>query len=104
MRASALLSRSCRLLCLGPFSRAAHALDQDMNMQSRARVYADVNVTRPRDYWDYETLTVQWGCALLHIHPSAAACGCCKTAERRQSHCLSTCWVGLAGNPITKLI
>ncbi|XWS21274.1 hypothetical protein CRYUN_Cryun30bG0041800 [Craigia yunnanensis] len=28
---------------------------------SRARVYADVNVKRPRDYWDYESLTVQWG-------------------------------------------
>ncbi|KAH9755740.1 casein kinase ii subunit alpha [Citrus sinensis] len=28
---------------------------------SRARVYADVNVHRPRDYWDYESLTVQWG-------------------------------------------
>ncbi|GLT65193.1 hypothetical protein SLA2020_376370 [Shorea laevis] len=28
---------------------------------SRARVYADVNVHRPRDYWDYESLTVQCG-------------------------------------------
>ncbi|GFP83919.1 casein kinase ii subunit alpha-1 [Phtheirospermum japonicum] len=28
---------------------------------SRARVYADVNVHRPRDYWDYESFTVQWG-------------------------------------------
>jgi len=28
---------------------------------SRARVYADVNVHRPRDYWDYEALTVNWG-------------------------------------------
>ncbi|GMN34957.1 hypothetical protein TIFTF001_005006 [Ficus carica] len=28
---------------------------------SRARVYADVNVHRPRDYWDYESLAVQWG-------------------------------------------
>jgi casein kinase II subunit alpha len=30
-------------------------------MQSRARVYADANVDRPRDYWDYEALTVEWG-------------------------------------------
>lgn len=30
-------------------------------MMSRARVYADVNVTRPKDYWDYETLSIQWG-------------------------------------------
>mmetsp|Transcript_14165 Transcript_14165/g.42367 ORF Transcript_14165/g.42367 Transcript_14165/m.42367 type:complete len:338 (+) Transcript_14165:188-1201(+) len=28
---------------------------------SRARVYADVNVVRDRDYWDYESLQVQWG-------------------------------------------
>ncbi|KAE8704865.1 Casein kinase II subunit alpha-1 [Hibiscus syriacus] len=28
---------------------------------SKSRVYADVNVIRPKDYWDYETLTVQWG-------------------------------------------
>jgi len=28
---------------------------------SRARVYADVNLQRPRDYWDYEALTVNWG-------------------------------------------
>jgi len=28
---------------------------------SRARVYADVNVHRPRDYWDYEALQVTWG-------------------------------------------
>jgi len=89
MRASALLSRSCRLLCLGPFSRAAHALDQDMNMQSRARVYADVNVTRPRNYWDYETLTVQWGFARPHIHPSAAACA---AAARQQSAVRVTAW------------
>mmetsp|Transcript_7800 Transcript_7800/g.19169 ORF Transcript_7800/g.19169 Transcript_7800/m.19169 type:complete len:349 (-) Transcript_7800:1113-2159(-) len=28
---------------------------------SRARVYRDVNVLRPSDYWDYEALTVDWG-------------------------------------------
>lgn len=28
---------------------------------SNFRVYADVNVHRPRDYWDYEALTVNWG-------------------------------------------
>ncbi|KAJ0096323.1 hypothetical protein Patl1_28558 [Pistacia atlantica] len=30
-------------------------------VMSKARVYADVNVLRPKDYWDYESLTVQWG-------------------------------------------
>lgn len=28
---------------------------------SKAKVYTDVNVTRPKEYWDYESLTVQWG-------------------------------------------
>nr|GMC66306.1 casein kinase II subunit alpha-like [Ipomoea batatas] len=28
---------------------------------SKSRVYSDVNVTRPKEYWDYESLTVQWG-------------------------------------------
>lgn len=28
---------------------------------SKARVYADINVHRPKEYWDYETLAVQWG-------------------------------------------
>ena len=28
---------------------------------SASRVYADVNVAAPRDYWDYEALTVAWG-------------------------------------------
>jgi len=26
-----------------------------------ARVYSDVNVKRPREYWDYESLVVNWG-------------------------------------------
>jgi hypothetical protein len=30
-------------------------------VMSKARVYAEVNVQRPKDYWDYEALTVQWG-------------------------------------------
>ncbi|XAR51354.1 Non-specific serine/threonine protein kinase [Bertholletia excelsa] len=28
---------------------------------SKARIYADVNVIRPKEYWDYESLSVQWG-------------------------------------------
>mmetsp|Transcript_35417 Transcript_35417/g.55297 ORF Transcript_35417/g.55297 Transcript_35417/m.55297 type:complete len:324 (+) Transcript_35417:174-1145(+) len=30
-------------------------------VQSKARVYSDVNVTRPKEYWDYESIAVQWG-------------------------------------------
>lgn len=39
------------------FSKAVRTKDS----MSQARVYADVNVSRPKDYWDYETLSVQWG-------------------------------------------
>ncbi|CAM8907874.1 unnamed protein product [Rhodiola kirilowii] len=35
--------------------------DSDIVAMSKARVYADVNVVRPKEYWDYESLTVQWG-------------------------------------------
>lgn len=28
---------------------------------SKALVYADINLTRPKEYWDYEALVVQWG-------------------------------------------
>ncbi|KAG6774067.1 hypothetical protein POTOM_021416 [Populus tomentosa] len=31
---------------------------------SKARVYTDVNVLRPKEYWDYESLAVQWGLVL----------------------------------------
>lgn len=26
-----------------------------------ARVYADVNAHKPRDYWDYESHPIEWG-------------------------------------------
>lgn len=41
--------------------RIARAFRQ-IGAMSKARVYADVNVQRPKEYWDYEALTVQWGC------------------------------------------
>uniref|UniRef100_A0A8R1I2X9 Casein kinase II subunit alpha n=1 Tax=Caenorhabditis japonica TaxID=281687 RepID=A0A8R1I2X9_CAEJA len=28
---------------------------------SRARVYADINPSRPREYWDYEAHMIEWG-------------------------------------------
>ena len=51
-------------LCIGHrvefATRSASDVERAKNM-SRARVYSDVNVTRPREYWDYENLTVTWG-------------------------------------------
>lgn len=33
----------------------------EMALPSRARVYADVNSHKPREYWDYESYVVDWG-------------------------------------------
>lgn len=32
-----------------------------MAVPSRARVYADVNTHKPREYWEYESYIVDWG-------------------------------------------
>lgn len=32
-----------------------------MPLPSRSRVYSDINSHRPRDYWEYETHTIEWG-------------------------------------------
>ena len=32
-----------------------------MAIPSKARVYADANTRRPREYWDYESHVVEWG-------------------------------------------
>lgn len=40
---------------------------------SRARVYADVNVVRPREYWDYENLAISWGCVAAGARAPEAA-------------------------------
>ena len=41
--------------------------NSQMNGTSRAKVYADVNVNNPRDYWDYENHQTEWGWVLtLH--------------------------------------
>ncbi|KAH0995866.1 hypothetical protein GBA52_019730 [Prunus armeniaca] len=48
-----------------PTAKATHQISASDNLggaaMSKARVYADVNVIRPKEYWDYESLTVQWG-------------------------------------------
>ena len=40
------------------FSKAIRHKD---GMMSTARVYADINTNRPKDYWDYENLSIEWG-------------------------------------------
>lgn len=45
----------------------------DSVQMSRARVYADVNVVRPREYWDYENLAISWGCVAAGARAPEAA-------------------------------
>lgn len=42
--------------------RFSKAIREAGAMMSKARVYADVNVHNSKEYWDYETLAIQWGC------------------------------------------
>lgn len=32
-----------------------------MSAPSRSRVYFDVNLNKPNEYWDYESHPIQWG-------------------------------------------
>ena len=52
------------LRSLSPLGTLAQKIGKSIRRpgaSSKARVYADVNVIRPKEYWDYESLTVQWG-------------------------------------------
>ena len=42
---------------------------------SLARVYRDVNSQRPREYWDYEALSVEWGYVSCVLCASFCRCG-----------------------------
>lgn len=44
-----------------PATNSARHRNRNRTVKSRARVYADVNQHRPREYWNYEALNVQWG-------------------------------------------
>ena len=40
--------------------RIGKAIRRDA-VPSKAKTYAEVNDEKPREYWDYEALSVQWG-------------------------------------------
>ncbi|KAG1368585.1 Casein kinase II subunit alpha-4, chloroplastic [Cocos nucifera] len=58
-------SPTCARTAIGPQTETlAHKIGKSIRRPgaaSKARTYADVNVHRPNEYWDYESLTVQWG-------------------------------------------
>ena len=64
-------SPGCSLHILSPPPRApSRSPDPDRPAaMSKARVYTDVNVLRPKEYWDYEALTVQWGSVIIPSRP-----------------------------------
>lgn len=53
-----------------PFANLAQKIGKSVRrpgVMSKARVYTDVNVQRPKEYWDYEALSVLWGYVLITI-------------------------------------
>jgi casein kinase II subunit alpha len=56
-----------------PATNSARHRNRNRTVKSRARVYADVNQHRPREYWNYEALNVQWGCVCLAPPPQLPA-------------------------------
>lgn len=60
-----------------PFANLAQKIGKSVRRpgaMSKARVYTDVNVQRPKDYWDYEALTIQWGYGHVIFHPNRIIC------------------------------
>lgn len=44
-----------------PKSCSSSSSFRTMSVPSRARIYADVNTHKPREYWEYESYIVDWG-------------------------------------------
>lgn len=42
-------------------TNALNANRKARTVRNRARVYADINQYRPREYWNYDSLTINWG-------------------------------------------
>lgn len=42
------------------------ATRSEEGMASIARVYADVNDTKPQEYWDYENYNIEWGYVCIY--------------------------------------
>ncbi|KAF3324004.1 Casein kinase II subunit alpha [Carex littledalei] len=54
-------NRSALATLAEPMSQRIGKAMRQPGAASKARVYADVNVVRPAEYWDYESLSVNWG-------------------------------------------
>lgn len=58
---SRIRNRSVLATLAEPMSQRIGKATRQAGAASKARVYADVNVVRPAEYWDYESLSVNWG-------------------------------------------
>ncbi len=59
-----LVSSFLLLLSLFVVVLALHQRAVAFGKMSLAKVYANVNTQRPKEYWDYESLAITWGCVL----------------------------------------
>jgi hypothetical protein len=48
------------------FSSQTATIGDMTEVVSVSKVYADVNTKKPREYWDYEALIVDWGYDYSH--------------------------------------
>lgn len=63
------------VICIMSFWGAgANKRNRNRKQRNRASVYADVNQHRPREYWNYEALTIQWGYVSWIICPPRRSC------------------------------
>lgn len=61
VRAFELAVPEARYCCSSKFSLIKEVDREMLAVASRAQVYADVNVHKPKEYWDYENYIVAWG-------------------------------------------
>lgn len=48
------------------WGQGSNRKSRSRKIKNRARIYADVNQHRPREYWNCDTLSIPWGCVFLN--------------------------------------
>lgn len=85
------------------WGQGAQKRTRQRKLRNRARVYTDVNQHRPREYWNYEALMIQWGCVDLRACERSYSvkthlCALCALSTSILAHrCLVLHSVGLGG-------
>ena len=63
---------SCLLLLAVSLGRAVKEKTATKMSAAWARVYADVNTHKPREYWDYESHPIEWGYVCFSLFTSTS--------------------------------